>query len=110
MISAEPNLSQFPPSGTQQIPGGGNGNSNNTTGNGGGNLTPQLSHGGAAGTPQPQQPPPYPVLPPPPSHLPTMNHALLQQQLLQNPHFAQASANANATSISNTGKCFTVFF
>lgn len=99
---AEPNLSQFPPSGTQQIPGGGNGNSNNTTGNGGGNLTPQLSHGGAAGTPQPQQPPPYPVLPPPPSHLPTMNHALLQQQLLQNPHFAQASANANATSISNT--------
>ncbi|XP_072392778.1 uncharacterized protein [Diabrotica undecimpunctata] len=101
----DPMLPPFPPSGAQQVPGGG-GHNASAAGNGGGHHTPQLSHGGSLGAggntiPLPQ-PPPYPVLPPPPSHLPPMNHALLQQQLLQNPHFAQASANANANSISNT--------
>ncbi|CAG9819167.1 unnamed protein product [Phaedon cochleariae] len=58
---------------------------------------------------QPQQlqlqPPPYPgtgSMPPP--HLPPMSHALLQQQLLQNPHFAQANANNNNGSFNGLGK------
>lgn len=42
----------------------------------------------------PQGPPPaYPNLPPLPPHIPALHHALLQQQLLQNPQFAQANAN-----------------
>lgn len=41
-------------------------------------------------------PPAYPSFNPISSHLP-MQHALLQQQLLQNPHFAQANANNNHT-------------
>ncbi|KAJ8911377.1 hypothetical protein NQ315_014208, partial [Exocentrus adspersus] len=63
--------SPYPPSGAQQVPGG---------------QTPQ------------GQPPPYPIPVGTPSvtHLPPINHALLQQQLLQNPHFtAQANANNN---------------
>ncbi|XP_049824116.1 phosphatase and actin regulator 3 isoform X5 [Aethina tumida] len=69
----------------------------------------QLPGGGQT----PQAPPPaYPTLPVPSGpvmasnaggHLPPMNHALLQQQLLQNPHFAQANAQANANSNNHTG-------
>nr|XP_023013603.1 phosphatase and actin regulator 1-like isoform X2 [Leptinotarsa decemlineata] len=73
--------SPFPPSGVQQVPGGGNGSCQTPTQGGGG--------------PQPP-PPPYPSLPPH-SHMPPMNHALLQQQLLQNPHFAQANANNSSS-------------
>uniref|UniRef100_V5GP61 Phosphatase and actin regulator n=1 Tax=Anoplophora glabripennis TaxID=217634 RepID=V5GP61_ANOGL len=66
--------SPFPPSGAQQVPGG---------------QTPQ------------GQPPPYPIAAigtPSAAHLPPISHALLQQQLLQNPHFtAQANANNNHT-------------
>ncbi|XP_018564575.1 phosphatase and actin regulator 4 isoform X2 [Anoplophora glabripennis] len=66
--------SPFPPSGVQQVPGG---------------QTPQ------------GQPPPYPIAAigtPSAAHLPPISHALLQQQLLQNPHFtAQANANNNHT-------------
>ncbi|XP_049824120.1 phosphatase and actin regulator 4B isoform X9 [Aethina tumida] len=68
----------------------------------------QLPGGGQT----PQAPPPaYPTLPVPSGpvmasnaggHLPPMNHALLQQQLLQNPHFAQANAQANANSNNHT--------
>ncbi|XP_063907492.1 phosphatase and actin regulator 4 isoform X3 [Zophobas morio] len=48
----------------------------------------------------PQGPPPaYPTLPQMP-HMP-INPALLQQQLLQNPHFAQANANNNITGIAD---------
>lgn len=54
----------------------------------------------------PQGPPPaYPNLTPLSSHHLPLQHALLQQQLLQNPQFVQANANANANITSNhTGK------
>lgn len=91
----------FPPSGTQQVPGGDSGSI--STGNGGGNLPPQSNQIGNGGNGTLPQPPPYPVVPPSLAQmLPPMNYNLLQQQLLQNPQFAQASANANANSISNT--------
>ncbi|XP_060529568.1 phosphatase and actin regulator 3-like isoform X2 [Cylas formicarius] len=41
--------------------------------------------------------PPYPSMTPT-SHLPPMNHALLQQQLLQNPHFAAQANQVNSPS------------
>ncbi|XP_056633038.1 phosphatase and actin regulator 3 isoform X1 [Diorhabda sublineata] len=85
----------FPPSAAQQVPSGDGGNI--STGNGGGNLTPQSNQISTGTLPQP---PPYPVVPPSIAQMMPMNYNLLQQQLLQNPQFAQASANAN--SISNT--------
>lgn len=49
----------------------------------------------------PQGPPPaYPSIIPL-QHM-QINPALLQQQLLQNPHFAQANANNNITGKSHT--------
>lgn len=87
-ISGESVPSPFPPNGGHQIPTG---------------QTPTNTH-----QQTPQGPPPaYPSLTPLSSHLP-LHHALLQQQLLQNPQFVQANANANAATY-NTGKSFVSF-
>lgn len=54
-------------------------------------LPPNIASPQQPGPQHPGHPPPYPNPPPGTSPLPPMNHHhLLQQQLLQNPHFAAA--------------------
>ncbi|KAH1017002.1 hypothetical protein HUJ05_007740 [Dendroctonus ponderosae] len=63
-------------------------------------LPPNIALPQQPASQHPAYPPPYPNPPHGNSPLPSMNHNLLQQQLLQNPHFAAARDNVGNSPLS----------
>ncbi|XP_048522939.1 phosphatase and actin regulator 4B isoform X2 [Dendroctonus ponderosae] len=67
-------------------------------------LPPNIALPQQPASQHPAYPPPYPNPPHGNSPLPSMNHNLLQQQLLQNPHFAAARDNVGNSPLSEPKK------